>query len=131
MASMHYRVNSYQMGRLDKAFIRAHRVDSLTQQASCCKYCYEPLTVRTATADHKKAKARGGNNSRTNIVAACNDCNSLKGSLSTQEFMDKIFAGDNLNFLLIRFRRTLWRRTHLARKRISRAAGLVYSGPKI
>lgn len=130
---MHPRLskNTYQLVRLDKAFLRAHRTESLSTQAYCCKYCYEPLTVRNATADHKRARAIGGNNSRDNIVAACSDCNSLKGALSTQEFMDRIFKGVDLNYLLVRFRRTLWRRTHLARKRISRAAGISYVGPKI
>lgn len=73
-----------------KAWIRAARVEAWTAQNCLCAYCRSPLSRAQATADHKRAQARGGTHGRGNIAAACAWCNSVKGSLSDGEFLNLI-----------------------------------------
>ncbi len=44
---------------------------------SCCHYCSELAT----TVDHKVSLAAGGDNSRGNLLAACEPCNAAKGTM--------------------------------------------------
>ena len=45
-----------------------------------CYYCEETFEAGVLTMDHKVPLARGGTSSKSNIVIACKDCNSSKGS---------------------------------------------------
>lgn len=77
-------------------------------RAHGCAYCGEGMNA--ITLDHVQAKAVGGKDSRTNLVPACEKCNSMKGSMGVIEFyarckkIAKIFprlwtiSGDNRAF---------------------------------
>jgi 5-methylcytosine-specific restriction endonuclease McrA len=52
-----------------------------------CHYCGKGLTRQTATGDHRNPISRGGKNKQRNIVIACTDCNSRKGSMDMGTFM--------------------------------------------
>lgn len=58
-----------------------------------CSYCMTPLTKENRTFDHVLPSSKGGVNSKSNLVAACSDCNRIKNN-------------DELIFYLFR-RRTL------------------------
>lgn len=45
-----------------------------------CAYCKIPLTRLEATTDHVLPKARGGGNTKDNLVVACKPCNFAKGN---------------------------------------------------
>jgi hypothetical protein len=52
-----------------------------------CHYCGEPLTARTATADHRIPMSKGGTHQIENIIPACHRCNSAKSNLPEYEFL--------------------------------------------
>jgi len=108
----------------DRVWLKVYRQTALLAQENRCKYCYEPLTVRTVTADHYIPKAKGGNNRRQNIVAACKPCNRLKGVKSEEEFLSWIQNSNQYSALMVNFRRTLWQRTHTACSRILQSVGV-------
>lgn len=57
-----------------------------------CKWCYRELDEKTLTVDHVLAIADGGTNHYTNLVPACEPCNSMRGSLVArrQKMLDKL-----------------------------------------
>lgn len=63
-----------------------------------CYYCSRPLTLArerpdSLTVDHYVPRSAGGPDKFSNFVAACPPCNSAKGSLSAEEFQDRIIDG--------------------------------------
>jgi hypothetical protein len=54
-----------------------------------CFYCNEPLTLKTATRDHRTPLCRGGSDEIWNIVPACLPCNQKKGWRTVNEFLEK------------------------------------------
>jgi len=52
-----------------------------------CHYCGVSLTAQTATRDHVVPLARGGADDLSNIVLACERCNTAKGSRPYGEFI--------------------------------------------
>ena len=54
-----------------------------------CFYCGCQLDFQSFHIDHIKPRASGGKD-RNNCVPACIDCNLSKGSLSIEEFRDKL-----------------------------------------
>ena len=55
-----------------------------------CAYCEKQLTLHCVTFDHVVPRARGGDSSWDNLVAACGKCNSQKGdALPVGEWMPK------------------------------------------
>lgn len=48
-----------------------------------CVYCHKTLDGTDATVDHIKAKARGGTDDLSNLVACCRSCNASKGDRDT------------------------------------------------
>lgn len=76
--------------RLQNAFIAAYRKDARTSQKSKCFYCFEILTSKNTTADHKIPKKFHGSNEKENIVAACEVCNTRKGHKSVKEFQKEM-----------------------------------------
>lgn len=118
-------LNRYQQGRLDAAFRRSWREDARAAQKSRCFYCEEPVTARTATADHVQAKAVFGLDKRNNIVAACGHCNTLKGKLPEKSFrqnIEKPVSGTSLHYWLAWSRLRINRRLALMEKRLGVAA---------
>lgn len=118
--------------RLDAAFLRAHRTDALTAQNGYCKYCFEPLSRGTATAEHIRPKRHGGTNAKANIAASCAPCNRTKGSMSELAFKNAIKhpEGHSHHIQMAAFRRTMWTKVHRACGRIMASVGQKYRGPK-
>jgi len=86
-----------------------------------CVYCAEVLDYPDATLDHVYPLAHGGAHTLGNLVAACGQCNRLKGELLPVEFfMKHPWAGHN--FILYA------RAVHRALKRCARrAVSLAYA----
>lgn len=118
--------------RFDAHVLKSHKVQALAEQDGCCRYCLEPLTIKTVTADHKLARSKGGTNARSNIVAACEPCNRAKGSLSVLSFTRAIKApepGAPLAIHMAWARRRLWLAAHRACRNIRYAVGLKNDTP--
>lgn len=61
-----------------------------------CVYCGTALGLENATLDHVFPLSRGGDHAPGNLVAACQPCNQLKGSLLPAEFFTRFpWAGAN------------------------------------
>jgi 5-methylcytosine-specific restriction endonuclease McrA len=61
-----------------------------------CVYCGTSLGIDNATLDHVHPLSRGGDHAPGNLVAACQPCNQLKGSLLPAEFFARYpWAGAN------------------------------------
>lgn len=107
--------------------VRKSKEKALIDQAGCCKYCFEPMQPKRATADHRKAKKNGGGNEKKNIDAVCFSCNQLKGHKTAGDFLKLIKfppEGSPLGLLLANSRRRVWLKTHRAVRNIARASGL-------
>lgn len=50
-----------------------------------CMYCGEQFSVEKLTRDHIQPRSRGGQESWTNLVAACRRCNQRKGNRTPEE----------------------------------------------
>lgn len=114
-------LNRFQQQKLDTAFRRAWREDARKAQAGYCYYCDEPVTAKTATADHVVARHVFGLDQRNNIVAACAACNRLKGHLPEKTFRSRIerpARGEDLSFWLAWSRRKINKRLRLMEKRL-------------
>jgi len=61
-----------------------------------CVYCGTSLGLADATLDHVYPLARGGDHAPGNLVAACGQCNQLKGAMLPGEFFARYpWAGAN------------------------------------
>lgn len=62
------------------------RRNILARDKWTCQYCNRGSKDRTKmTIDHVMPKSRGGDSSWTNLVAACERCNSVKGNKTPKE----------------------------------------------
>jgi len=66
-------------------------VKLFNEQAGKCHYCKEDMVLeyghkKSATRDHVIPKSKGGPTKRWNIVGACYDCNTRKGSMDATRF---------------------------------------------
>lgn len=71
-------------------WMKVARQEALSAQGGRCLYCYEPLTVHSVTAEHRKARAKGGGDRAANIAASCVACNTLKGDMGEKAFLSAI-----------------------------------------
>jgi hypothetical protein len=55
--------------------LQENRIKVFERDGYICRYCQKQLTRSTATLDHVKPIAEGGDNSLENLVTACLDCN--------------------------------------------------------
>ncbi len=86
-----------------------------------CVYCSTILGLDITTLDHVFPLSRGGTNAPGNLVAACQQCNQLKGSLLPQEFFARYpWAGANF----IRYARVVHR---TLKRGARRAVSLAYA----
>ncbi len=111
-------------GVSEQTWLRVYRTDALASQGGCCRYCREPLTANTATADHVKPRAAGGPTNRENVKAACRACNMAKGDMKASAFWRAIKRpqpGSSLRIWRAYMRRRIWLRTHRACGRIRKA----------
>jgi hypothetical protein len=67
--------------------VRENRIKVYERDEYKCRYCRKQLTRFTATIDHVKAVAEGGDNSFENLVTACLDCNSRKNKRPVGDFL--------------------------------------------
>lgn len=56
------------------------RKKQFLKQGGLCWYCQVFLPVTKQNVEHKTARSLGGNNSKSNLVLACSNCNKAKGS---------------------------------------------------
>ncbi len=57
---------------------RANRTTAYERDGYICRFCQKQLTRLTATLDHVKPLAEGGDNSLENLVTSCLDCNTKR-----------------------------------------------------
>lgn len=71
-----------QMGRNRRAGRPGYKIRdaALERDQSRCRYCGRLTTSRTRQLDHVIPRSRGGKNVITNIVVACQPCNTIKGT---------------------------------------------------
>ena len=75
----------------------------MQEMATTCAYCHEPIgpggteaadpppgTIRRATLDHLMPDVLGGTDDPSNLVPACKQCNSAKGSMHPDEWLARI-----------------------------------------
>jgi 5-methylcytosine-specific restriction endonuclease McrA len=63
-----------------------------------CHYCERRMTAKDfVICDHLTPLARGGDNSRSNLVTACDACNTRKGMLTEAEFTLKGMQSSGAN----------------------------------
>lgn len=67
--------------------VRENRVKVFERDRYKCRYCEKQLTRFTATLDHVRAIAEGGDNSFDNLVTACLNCNSRKHHRLVGDFL--------------------------------------------
>lgn len=68
------------------AWHKIARQTAATKQNMRCKFCFTPVTFATVTGDHFQSQAKGGSHQSHNIVAACYECNILKGKMSPNQY---------------------------------------------
>lgn len=61
-----------------KKFAKLNKFNVKLRDGFKCQYCGKMFSHRSLTVDHVKAKAKGGKNEWTNLVAACKICNAAK-----------------------------------------------------
>jgi len=61
------------------------RQNILRRDQFCCQYCGIELNNKDATVDHVTPRSKGGASSWVNMVAACRDCNLVKGNRTPKE----------------------------------------------
>lgn len=83
-------MNNRKLQKLDTSFRRVYREEALKQQHFECRYCFEPLTYKSVTADHFEPKSKGGLDRKENIVPCCLSCNRMKGSMTANQYMNRI-----------------------------------------
>lgn len=118
--------------QIQNDIVRRGRNAALVVQSGCCKYCFEPLTEKTVTAEHRVPRSQGGSNLAHNIDAACLRCNRLKGTATAGAFLKAIKSpavGADLELLLAHARRKIWLKTHRSCRAIGRAVGMAVVSP--
>jgi len=55
-----------------------------------CELCGKSILFDNMTLDHIKPLAMGGTNDISNVQCSCSVCNSLKGSILPEDFLDRI-----------------------------------------
>jgi 5-methylcytosine-specific restriction endonuclease McrA len=72
---------------LDYYNLRENRVKVYERDEYKCRYCGKQLTRFTATLDHVRPVAEGGDNGFENLVTACLGCNSRKHKRTVGDFL--------------------------------------------
>ncbi len=65
--------------KVPKREIKFNRRNILARDENRCQYCGKRLPASQLSIDHVTPKSRGGKSTWTNVVAACNPCNTRKG----------------------------------------------------
>lgn len=90
-----HRVHQFNRNRQQRAAsdgtVTVQVVKALYAQDACA-YCDAMILPEDRTLDHKVPLGRGGPHSAVNLVMACFTCNSSKGSLTAEEYLERINA---------------------------------------
>lgn len=86
-----------------------------------CHYCKRKMELYGGgqlrfTVDHKKPKARKGNDQTRNLIASCRRCNELKGSVGYNDFREFISVYGFIN--VARKMRSLTHEEYMANQRM-------------
>jgi 5-methylcytosine-specific restriction endonuclease McrA len=65
--------------KVPKREVKFSRRNILARDENRCQYCSRKLSASQLSIDHVVPKSRGGKSTWTNVVAACNPCNTRKG----------------------------------------------------
>ncbi len=65
--------------------IVCNRQNVIWRDKNICQYCGNKFSIEKLTVDHLVPKSRGGENTWTNLVAACKKCNQKKGCRTPTE----------------------------------------------
>jgi 5-methylcytosine-specific restriction endonuclease McrA len=65
--------------KVPKREVKFNRRNVLARDENRCQYCGKRLPASQLSIDHVTPKSRGGKSTWTNVVAACNPCNTRKG----------------------------------------------------
>jgi len=65
--------------KVPKREVKFNRRNILARDENRCQYCGKRLPASQLSIDHVTPKSRGGKSTWTNVVAACNPCNTRKG----------------------------------------------------
>ena len=65
--------------KVPKREVKFSRRNILARDENRCQYCSRRLPASQLSIDHVVPKSRGGKSTWTNVVTACNDCNTRKG----------------------------------------------------
>jgi hypothetical protein len=57
-----------------------------------CGYCGQQFHRRLLTRDHILARSRGGQDTWTNCITACRECNNAKGAMLVEEFRPLMYV---------------------------------------
>lgn len=76
-----------------------------------CVYCAGVYPPERLSLDHVQPRLRGGDNSEGNLVTACKECNTTKGSLPAWAWLADN-PGERANFL--RYATAVWPRLRRA-----------------
>lgn len=82
----------YQQGTLQGSEVKEYL---LIKHNHTCQYCGGACKDSALEIEHKIPKSRGGSNSIRNLTIACHTCNQLKGSLTPEEWLDKLNSKPN------------------------------------
>lgn len=72
---------------LDYYNVRENRLKVYERDAYKCQHCGKQLTRFTSTLDHVTAVSQGGDNSLSNLITSCRECNSKKNARLLGDFM--------------------------------------------
>ncbi len=78
-------VRLLQAFRRDKKAVKFSRVNIYGRDKYRCQYCGCKLSISLATYDHVIPRAQGGKTEWTNIVTACEACNSKKANRTPEQ----------------------------------------------
>jgi 5-methylcytosine-specific restriction endonuclease McrA len=65
--------------KVPKREVKFSRRNILARDENRCQYCGKRFSASQLSVDHVTPKSRGGKSTWTNVVAACNPCNTRKG----------------------------------------------------
>jgi len=69
----------------------------VTRENEMCFYCFRQLKEGQYEIDHIIPSAKGGNNSYRNLIAACLDCNNVKGDMDVEDFLRFLYRKNILS----------------------------------